>query len=100
MYKEEVLGYSVLCEQDLAAIHEATLKVLHTTGLRVLSARAREIYSGAGCSVDSMTGMVKIPAHVVNDAIEAAPARVLLAARNKNHDIILEGRKVYFKNFA
>ncbi|ATW27642.1 hypothetical protein DCMF_25365 [Candidatus Formimonas warabiya] len=100
MYQEEVLGYSILREQDLAAIHQGTLDVLAETGLKVFSEKAREIYSGAGCIVDDQNMIVKISPHIVNDAIDSAPGRILLAARDPKHDIILEGKKVVFKNFA
>lgn len=99
-YAEEVLGYSVLKESDLLAIHEATLQVLWKTGIRISSKRAQDIFAGAGCDVNYEDGMVKIPYQVVIDAINSAPKQVLLAARDPQHDIFLEGKKVVFKNFA
>lgn len=100
MHKEDLPYFKLLRDNDLEAIHAATLQVLVETGLKVYSERARDIYAGAGCSVDHKNLMVKIPDAIVNDALSSAPGQVLLAARNKEHDIILEGRKVVFKNFA
>lgn len=100
MYKRELLGYSILKESDLDQIHEATLEILEKTGLRVLSKRARDIYADAGCIIEELNKMVKFPPCLVKDAVDSAPERVLLAARNRDNDIVLEGEKVYFKNFA
>jgi trimethylamine--corrinoid protein Co-methyltransferase len=100
LHKADLPFFKLLHQSDLEAIHEATLQVLADTGLKIYSERAREIYAGAGCSVDHKSLMVKIPAACVNEALSSAPGRVLLAARNSEQDIILEGRKVVFKNFA
>ncbi len=100
MYRGEMLGYSILKESDLDQVHEATLEILDKTGIKVLSKRARDIYAEAGCTVDELSKTVKIPPCIVGDAVDSAPERVLLAARDRNNDIVLEGEKVYFKNFA
>lgn len=100
MYQDEILGYSILREADLAAIHDATLQVMEDTGVKVFSSRAREILAGAGCRVDEKNCMVHYPPMVVNDAISTAPGEILLAARDPERDIIIGGRKVVFKNFA
>ncbi len=100
MYQEDVLGYSILRKSDLEAVHQATLQVLRETGLRIMSASARDVFAAAGCLVSETTKMVKIPEGIINDAIASAPGKVLLAARDPKGDVVLEGKKVVFKNFA
>lgn len=100
MNKPDDYGYKILDTIDIEAIHGATLEVMAETGVRVSSKAAQAYFEGFGCTVDSATDMVKIPPNVVNDAINSAPGRVLLAARDPGRDIILEGKRVHFKNFA
>ncbi|MCF8093587.1 MAG: trimethylamine methyltransferase family protein, partial [Desulfotignum sp.] len=50
--------------------------------------------------VDRDTKNVRIPPHVVEDAIRSAPAKVVLYGRNPAHDIVLESTRVYFTNFS
>ncbi len=96
----EGAGLQLLTESDLAAIHEATLKVLEQAGLKVFGDEALEIYSAAGCEVDKQNNIVKIPRHLVEEAISASPGSILLAARDPRYDVILEGKKVIFTNFG
>jgi len=100
MYEKDACGYSILDKSDIEAIHETTLEVMSETGVKAESKTAQEYFIGAGCTVDRETDMVKFPPNVVNDAICSAPGRVLLAARDPDQDIVLEGKRVYFKNFA
>ncbi|HHT64045.1 MAG TPA: hypothetical protein GXZ75_10240 [Clostridia bacterium] len=100
MHVREDLVYRVLTYQDLEAIHEATLKVLERTGLKVFGAEALEIYDAAGCNVNKKDNIVKIPRNVVEDAIASAPGRVLMAGRDPKYDVVLEGNKVTFTNFG
>lgn len=96
----EGVGLQFLSTHDLEAIHEATLQVLSENGLKVFGDEALEIYAAAGCDLDRKTNMVKIPRHLVEDAIAAAPPRVLMAARDPRYDVVLEGTKVTFTNFG
>ncbi|MGB4213909.1 MAG: trimethylamine methyltransferase family protein, partial [Dethiobacteria bacterium] len=68
------LGLQFLSTHDLEAIHEATLRVLAESGLKVFGDEALDIYAAAGCDVDKENNIVKIPRRVVEDAIEAAPS--------------------------
>jgi len=93
-------GVNVFSQDELYAIHCATLDVLHHVGVRVDSSQAREIFAGGGAAVDSRTNIVKIPPYLVEDAVRWAPSTLLLAARNPKKDFILEGNRVGFVNFG
>ncbi len=100
MHSGDFLGYSILKESEMDLIHNATLAVLEKTGLKVLSKQARGFFAEAGCSVSEETKMVRFPARLIEDAVESAPDRFLLASRDGKHDIMLDGAKGVFKNFA
>jgi trimethylamine---corrinoid protein Co-methyltransferase len=91
---------SLFSPEDLEMIHDATLEVLEYTGLYVQSNDAIDIYEGGGCIVDRKKQIVKIPAHVVEDAIQSSPKKVVLAGRDPKHDIVLESGRVNFCPFG
>lgn len=91
---------SLFSDSDLEMIHDATQEVLEYTGLYVQSNDAIDIYEGGGCYVDREKQIVKIPAHVVEEAIDSAPKKVFLAGRDPKHDIVLENGRVNFCPFG
>ena len=93
------LRLDVFTEDELADIHLATLDVLERTGVYVESEEAQEIFAGAGARVES-DGIVKIPGHVVEDAIRSTPSRLVMYGRDPKHDIVLEDGRVGFTNFG
>ncbi len=91
---------SLFSDSDLEMIHDATLEILEYTGLYVQSSEAMDIYEDGGCIVERSNKVVKIPAHIVEDAINSAPKKVFLAGRDPKHDIILESGRVNFCPFG
>lgn len=89
----------VLTDDDLADIHLGTLEVLERTGVFVEDEEAREVFAAAGATVDDR-GVVRIPGHVVEQAVRTAPSKLRLAGRNPRHDIVLEAGRVGFTNFG
>jgi len=82
-------------------IHAATLEVLAKEGIRTNSKIALEIYDAGGCDVDRKAGRVKIPARVVESAVDSAPSSILFASRNGEKDFTMEsGGAVHFCNFS
>ena len=93
------LRLKVFTLDELEAIHQATLEVLKLTGVAVHSAEARERFARAGCVVEKDL-VVRIPPHVVEEAIRSAPEKIVLAGRTPDRDVVLEGRRVHFTNFG
>lgn len=87
-------------EDELDEIHLATLEVLDKVGVFVEDDEAIAVFDGGGCRVDSKTKVVRIPPYVVEDAIRSAPAKVVLAGRKPENDIVLETNRVAFTNFG
>ena len=98
--RREGCEFRVLTEDDLADIHLGTIEVLERTGVFVEDEEAREIFAGAGATVDADKKVVRIPGHVVEQAIRTAPSKLRLAGRNPKNDIVLEAGRVGFTNFG
>lgn len=95
----EGVQFNVLSPDDLTDIHLGTLEVLERTGVFVEDEEAREIFAGAGATVDAKN-VVRIPAHVVEQAVRTAPGAIFLAGRNPKNDIVLQPGRVGFTNFG
>ena len=94
------LKLDVFTEDEIQDIHLATLEVLERTGVWVELDEALDIYSDGGCAVDRDAHIVRIPPHVVEDAIASAPPKVVLCGRDPRNDICLEPGRVGFSNFG
>ena len=94
------LEFRVLSETDKARIHASTLEVLQKTGVYVEDEQSLEIFAGGGCIIDPLKKMVKIPPHLVEDAIQSAPEIILMAGRDPKDDMVLEMGRVSFSCFG
>lgn len=73
--------------EEIEEIHKATVKVLSDPGILVNSQKARDIYREAGCKVDDLTNVVKIPEEILKKALSAAPGEFTLYSRDGKHDV-------------
>ncbi len=96
----DIYGYCILRNDDLEAIHEATLQLMEEYGVQVHGSNAHDVYEGAGCMVDRETDRVRFPRNVVIDAIEACPEEFTLCGRDPKNDTLVGGKRVAFKNFG
>jgi len=87
-------GLRVLGDDQKAHIHQATLELLRRTGVRVLDPEVRELLAKAGCWIDDKR--VRIPPHLIEWAIRAAPKRVVMCHRDGNPAMFLEGYNSYY----
>lgn len=94
------LSLNMLTEDELEQIHLGTLEVLDTTGVFVEDPTALDRFESGGARVDRGNRIVRIPPHLVEDAIRTAPAKVILAGRDPKHDLVLESNRVHFTNFS
>lgn len=81
---------SVFSEDEVAAIHETSLRVLAELGIKVLLADARRIYREAGAIVDEDTLMVRIGRDIVEAALAAAPRSFAGRTGNPARDLTFE----------
>jgi trimethylamine--corrinoid protein Co-methyltransferase len=85
--------YQPLTAQQIEQIHQATLDVLKHTGLHVENEEALALYRQGGARIDGNRAYLT-PA-MVAEALEQVPPKVLLAGRDPDYDIALEGKRVY-----
>jgi len=78
--------YSALGREQISRIHEASLAVLQTTGIRVSHPRALEKLHAAGARVDSTRERVGLPPQMVENAVAQSPKSFLCAGRSAEYD--------------
>jgi len=89
----------LLTEEQLTALHKASLDVLETTGVRVEHQRALKLYEQNGCKVDYSNNRVRIPPSLVEESLRLAPSSYRVKARDPKNDLIMGGDTVYFQPF-
>ncbi len=94
------LRWEVLSSSDIERIHEATLEVLEETGVHFPSARALDALERGGCRVDRATSVARLPRAIVMEAASWAPREYVLAARDRDCDLLIDGRRCYLSNDA
>ena len=79
----------VLHDEQIAAIHAASLRTLEQVGILIEHDRARALLAAAGATVAADSHLVKIPAALVATALATAPARFSMAGGNPSRDFLL-----------
>ena len=87
--------YRLLGEGQIKAIHEATLDLLKTIGVRVFSQEGIELLKRAGCRAGE-DNTIQIPPHLVEENIQNASSQITIYDRNGKEAMRLEGKSVYF----
>ena len=86
---------SFLSQPDKNKIHNAVLEVLNDVGMRILHPDALALLRQTDCIV-SDDGMVRIPAKIVEQALESAPSTIAVYDRTECLVMDLGGRRSYF----
>lgn len=84
----------LLDEESVERVHQASLQLLSSTGLRVLHDKARTIMKEHGAQVDEATQMVRFDTEVIESHIRTIPCEFTLHARNPNHSVVLGNRSM------
>jgi len=87
--------YVLLTEEQIRAIHLASLELLETVGMQVLHDEAVQILRAAGCRVQG-DDVVLMPNWLVEECIATAPSRITIYDRRGEPAMRLEGRNIYF----
>jgi trimethylamine--corrinoid protein Co-methyltransferase len=88
--------YKPLKDQDLKRIIDEAYGLLDRSGMHVYSKTARDYLAKAGAKIDSDDLTVHFPRSLVEDAIATTPSSITLCGRNSDHDLVLEGSRVYY----
>lgn len=85
----------VLSPSDIRRIHEATLEIIATAGVKFPLPRALDILEAHGAAIDRATSIAKIPAQVIEGALKSAPPVYTLAARDPAQDLLMDGAHIF-----
>ncbi|MEW6755515.1 MAG: trimethylamine methyltransferase family protein [Candidatus Latescibacterota bacterium] len=87
-------GVSVLGTQECEDVHQATLRVLAETGVKVLDEHGRDLLARAGAT--GAGDVVRIPPRLAQEALAQAPRSVTVYDREGTPSLDLSGRNTYF----
>ena len=94
-------GFAAPLDQDgIAAIHDASMRVLEDIGILFLNETAREVLETAGCTVDHDSQNVRFDRHWVMEMVAKAPSQVTITPRNPDRAITLGERHFAFGQVA
>jgi len=88
-------SFDLLTEEERRAIHEAALRVMERTGVKIHSRAAREDLARAGAVVAREDALVRFPRDVVEDLRQKAPGTIVLAGRTKEFDLPMDRTHFY-----
>ncbi len=86
---------SILSDEQITAIHLASLEILARHGVRVLDEETRKALKKAGAFIHE-NEWVMIPPHLVKGALSTAPETIVLANQKGERVMFLEEGKTYF----
>jgi len=90
----------VVSEDQLEAIHQASLTILSEIGMDILHEEAKTILKQAGADVDPASDRVRFDKDLVESVIGLAPRSFTLHARNPERSVEIGGNAVAFCSVA
>jgi trimethylamine---corrinoid protein Co-methyltransferase len=91
---------AVLSEDQIEAIHHASLTILEQIGLQFLDDQALAILAAAGALIEPGTRMVRLDRGLVLEAVAKAPSEIRLHARNPQRNLVIGGTHICFSSVA
>jgi trimethylamine--corrinoid protein Co-methyltransferase len=91
-----------LSNQQVLALHDASMAILQDPGILSFNERAVDLFSTAGCRTDrsprDKAWIIRIPEAVIRRTLESAPSQVVLGAREPAHTLVVDASvpRVYF----
>lgn len=86
----------LLSEDEIEAIHNASLTVLEEIGMDFLLPEARALLKEAGADVDADSERVRFDRSMIEETIRTAPSEFTLHARNPEHNLRMGGSWMAF----
>ncbi|MGD2165862.1 MAG: trimethylamine methyltransferase family protein, partial [Anaerolineae bacterium] len=78
---------------DVERIHERSLDLLENVGVVYNTPQALDVLEDKGATVDRERAWASLPRQLVEWAVEQAPRKVRLCARDPVRDVVLDGRR-------
>jgi trimethylamine---corrinoid protein Co-methyltransferase len=91
-------GLKAFTNDELNAVHNASLRILRETGIKVENKAAVAFFLNGGASVETFENhaIVRIPPYLVEDALRTVPKTVTYYGRQKKDDFVAEENRVGF----
>jgi len=86
----------VISDDQVEAIHAASLRVLAELGIELMSPEARSLFRAAGAEVDEASGIVRMDGALVEQLIATAPSDFTLTSRNPAKALHMGGNAMAF----
>jgi trimethylamine--corrinoid protein Co-methyltransferase len=86
----------IVSGEDVAQIHQASLRILETIGVKFLDDETVRFLADQGCSVDLGKQIVHFPPELVEASLRDCPSAFRLRARNPRYDILFDAHSVQF----
>ena len=90
----------VVSDDELEAIHDASLTILEEMGMDFMHVEAREILKKAGADVRPGSERVRFDRNLILQAIKTCPSEFTLHARNPERNIRIGGKNLAFAQVA
>ena len=86
----------ILSDREMLDIDQASRALLWEVGTLAENEEAMDLFEKAGAKVDRKKQLVKIPDHVINEALAMCSSCVRLYDRNGGEPLIIGGDHVYY----
>ncbi len=80
----------VFSADEIANMHETSLRILEELGMKVLLPEARTIFANGGARIDEDNDMVFIGREMIEEALATAPQSINCMAGARHRDLVLE----------
>ncbi len=88
--------YRPLSQNDINAIHGASMQVLGRSGFRLDNQRALDLFEAKGARVDFANKVVRVDEDWTIKYLKKAPARITLYGRDEKHNMVVEANRFYY----
>ena len=89
-----------LSQDQIEAIHDASLRILEEIGIEFQGAAACELFRKAGAMVEVNSGLTRIPREIVLQALKTVPSSFTLTPRNPARALNVGGNHISFSLVA
>jgi trimethylamine--corrinoid protein Co-methyltransferase len=86
--------FRILSDQQCNEIYLATLECLKRVGIRIQNEEAKSLLAAAGADVEG--NIVRIPAHIIQDAVASCPRTFTVWGRDYQHEMRIAPDRVHF----
>lgn len=86
----------VLSQDQVEAIHHASLRILKEIGMQVSDPDSRRRMKAVGCDVDESNERVRFDPGLVMDLVRDPPSEYTAIARNRDKNLVVGGNNIIF----